>query len=195
MTGAKKGREKLLTEEVRETRAEEVARVRSYLASQSMRRTVAQIVEAVQQAHQQFLAAVSAVPEAHLRTAPRDGEWSTLDVILHVRTIAAMELAALTSVLVNGVKPAAIRDVLTPAPAETTREKLLADLGELRAKQLALALSADPDSHLDITWSHSEFGAMHWREWLLFARVHILDHTRQIQAIAASLAQKEETDA
>jgi hypothetical protein len=195
MTGAKKGREKLLTEEVRETRAEEVARVRSYLASQSMRRTVAQIVEAVQQAHQQFLAAVSAVPGAYLRTAPRDGEWSTLDVILHVRTIAAMELAALTSVLVNGVKPAAIRDVLTPAPAETTREKLLADLGELRAKQLALALSADPDSHLDITWSHSEFGAMHWREWLLFARVHILDHTRQIQAIAASLAQKEETDA
>ncbi len=28
---------------------------------------------------------------------------------------------------------------------------------------------------------------MHWREWLLFARVHTLDHTRQIQAIAEAL--------
>lgn len=184
-----------MPEEVRETRAEEVARVRSYLASQSMRRTIPQIAEAVQQAHQQFLAAVSAVPEAYIRTTPRAGEWSTLDVILHVRTIAAMELAALTSVLVNGVKPANIRDVITPAPSEMTREVLLADLEELRARQLALALSADPESHLDITWSHPEFGAMHWREWLLFARVHILDHARQIQAIAASITQEEGTDA
>ena len=29
---------------------------------------------------------------------------------------------------------------------------------------------------------------MNWREWLLFARVHTLDHARQMQAITAVLA-------
>jgi hypothetical protein len=29
---------------------------------------------------------------------------------------------------------------------------------------------------------------MNWREWLLFARVHTLDHARQIQAIFSVLA-------
>lgn len=182
-----------MTEDVQETRQEEVARVRSYLASQSMRRTIAQLVETLQQAHQQFLVAVDAVPEALIRTAPLAGEWSTLDILLHVRTIAAMELSALTSVLVHGVKPPDIRDVLTPASSEMTRESLLADLAAFRAQQIALVASAAEDAHLDITWSHPEFGSMHWREWLLFARVHLLDHTRQVQAIATALAQEGET--
>jgi hypothetical protein len=159
-----------------------------------MRRTPAQLVEAVQQAHQQFLAAAQAVPEALVRTAPDADSWSTLDVLLHMRTIAAMELSALSSVLVNGVKPSDIRDILTPAPPEMTREALLAELEELRTRLFALVSSAAPEAHLEITWSHSEFGAMHWREWLLFARVHLLDHTRQIQALTTALTHKEETD-
>jgi len=32
---------------------------------------------------------------------------------------------------------------------------------------------------------------MNWREWFLFARVHTLDHARQIQAIATTLVQEE----
>ena len=49
-------------------------------------------------------------------------------------------------------------------------------------------LQADPEAHLDILWGHDEFGKMHWREWLLFARVHELDHARQMQAIGAALS-------
>jgi hypothetical protein len=63
----------------------------------------------------------------------------------------------------------------------------------LRTQMIALVLPAAADVHLDLTWSHPEFGAMHWREWLLFARVHTLDHTRQVQSIAATLAQQGET--
>ncbi|HET8847037.1 MAG TPA: DinB family protein [Ktedonobacteraceae bacterium] len=180
-----------MSEELQETRTQEIARVRSYLASQAMRRTIPQITESVQQAHQQFLTAVSTVPAAFMAATPRVGEWSALDVLLHVRTVAALELSGLTRVLVDGVKPPDIHDALVTAPAETTCEALLAELEDLRARQLALALSADPDSHLQITWGHSEFGQMHWREWLLFSRVHILDHARQIQAIVAMLAQEE----
>jgi hypothetical protein len=68
-----------MTQEKQETRAEEVARVRSYLASQAMRRTPEQLVEALREAHQQFLAATAAVPDAAFRTVAKEGEWSAAD--------------------------------------------------------------------------------------------------------------------
>ncbi len=176
-----------MTEERTETRAQEVARIRSYLASQSMRRTPAQLVETLQDAHQQFLAAVATVPVALFRTTPREGEWSAIDVLLHVRTIAAIDETAISTVLERGEQPPDIEDAIVPAPLETTRTELLADLERFRKQLIAVVLRANPESHLDITWSHREFGPMHWREWLLFARVHTLDHARQVQAIAAAL--------
>ncbi len=180
-----------MTEERTETRAQEVARIRSYLASQSLRRTPVQLVETLQDAHQQFLAAVATVPVALFRTTPREGEWSAIDVLLHVRTIAAIDETAISTVLERGEQPPDIEDAIVPAPLETTRTELLADLERFRKQLIAVVLRANPESHLDITWSHREFGPMHWREWLLFARVHTLDHARQIQAIAAALGMHE----
>jgi uncharacterized damage-inducible protein DinB len=176
-----------MTEERHETRAEEVARVRSYLASQSMRRTPTQLVQTLQDAHQQFMAAVATVPDDLFRTTPREGEWSAIDVLLHVRTIAAIDESAITAVLERGEQPPDIEDAIVPAPLETKRTELLADLEQFRKQLIAIVLQADPESHLDITWSHREFGPMHWREWLLFARVHTLDHAHQTQEIAAAL--------
>ena len=43
-----------MAQEKQETREEEVARVRSYLASQATRRTPEQLVEALREAHQHF---------------------------------------------------------------------------------------------------------------------------------------------
>jgi len=180
-----------MAEERQETRAEEIARVRSYLASQSMRRTPAQLVEALQEAHQQFLAALAAIPDAQMRTAPREGEWSAIDVLLHVRTIAAIDASTIPAVIEHGEQPPDIQDVITSAPLELTPLELLADLELSRGQLNAAVLQADPQAHLDITWSHPEFGAMHWREWMLFARVHTLDHARQIQAIANELSRPE----
>lgn len=88
----------------------------------------------------------------------------------------------------HGEQPPPIRDVLETAPASDTREQMLAQLEEARQKLTTLVLQADPQAHLDITWKHDEFGQMNWREWLLFARVHALDHTRQMQSISAMLA-------
>src|SRR2546426_571044 len=93
-----------MAQEKQETREEEVARVRSYLASQAMRRSPGQLIEA------------------------------------------------------------------------------------LRGRLIAVVLQADPQTHLDIVWGHNEFGNMNWREWLLFARVHTLDHAGQMQAISAVLS-------
>lgn len=178
-----------MTQERQETRAEEIARVRSYLASQSMKRTPAQLVEALQEAHHQFVTALSMIPETQSRTIPREGEWSALDVLLHMHKMAAFDISSISEVLERGEQPSEIQDVIVPAPSDATRETLLAELDQYREQLFALAQHTDGQKALDITWLHPEFGAMNWREWLLFARVHTLDHARQLQSIATSLAQ------
>jgi hypothetical protein len=171
-----------------ESREAEVARVRSYLASQSLRRTPAQLVETLRDAHQQFLAALALIPDVSLHIRPREGEWSAADVLLHLRTMAACDASAIPAVIERGEQPPDIQDTIVPAPPEVTRARLLADLEALRAGLIAVVLQADPEAHLDLLWGHPEFGRMHWREWMLFARVHTLDHARQLQAIAAAVA-------
>ncbi len=180
-----------MAQECQETREQEVARVRSYVASQALRRTPAQLVETLQEAHQQFLTAVATVPDALSRTTPREGEWSALDVLLHMYTMAAFDASTIAEVLERGEQPPDIQDAIVPAPQETTRSDLLADLERFRQQLIAVVLQAEPNAYLDIIWSHPEFGAMNWREWLLFARVNTLDHARQIQAIATTLVQEE----
>ena len=178
-----------MTQEKQETREEEVARVRSYLASQATRRTLEQLVEALREAHHQFLAAIAAIPDADFRTTPKEGEWSAADVLAHVRAIAAIDERSICGVLERGEQPPNVADVLEHTPTNATREQMLAEIEALRKQLIAVVLQADPQAHLDIVWGHNEFGKMNWREWLLFARVHTLDHARQLQAISASLAQ------
>jgi uncharacterized damage-inducible protein DinB len=177
-----------MSQEKQETRKEEIARVRSYLATQAMRRTPAQLVEALREAHHQFLTALAAVPDAAFRTIPREGEWSAADVLAHVRTIAAFDERSICGVIERGEQPPNVDDALEQAPTNATREHMLADIEALRERLIAVVMQADPQVHLDIVWGHNEFGNMNWREWLLFARVHTLDHTRQMQAISAALA-------
>ncbi|HKV02297.1 MAG TPA: DinB family protein [Ktedonobacteraceae bacterium] len=178
-----------MTEGRQETREEEVARVRSYLASQAMRRTPEQLIEALREAHGQFLEATAAIPDAVFSTPPREGEWSAADVLEHVRAIAAIDERSIPAAIERGERPSDVRDVIEPAQPGATREQVIAEINGLRERLIAEVLRADPQAHLDIVWAHSEFGQMNWREWLLFARVHTLDHTRQIQAISAALAQ------
>ncbi len=179
-----------MAEEKQETREQEVARVRSYLASQSMRRTPEQIVEALREAHSQLLAATALVSDTDFRTRPEEGEWSAADVLSHVHTIAAFDEKSIRSVIERGEQPADVSDQIEAAPLETTREQMLGAIEELRTRLIASVLRADPQAHLAIVWGHREFGKMNWREWLLFARVHTLDHARQIQSIASALAQQ-----
>jgi hypothetical protein len=41
-------------------------------------------------------------------------------------------------------------------------------------------------SRLEATIPHPFFGALNWRETLLFLRLHDLDHTGQLQKVAAA---------
>ena len=180
-----------MNQEKQETREEEVARVRSYLASQAMKRTTEQLVDALREAHQQFLTAAAAVPDDDFRTIPKEGEWSAADVLAHVCAIAAFDERSISGVIERGEQPMDVEDALEKAPSGATREQLLADTERYRERLIAVVLQADPQAHLHIVWGHREFGKMNWREWLLFARVHTLDHTHQMQAIAAVVSSPE----
>src|SRR5260221_1585458 len=123
-----------MTQEKQETRAEEVARVRSYLASQAMRRTPQQLIETLREAHHQLLAATAAIPDAAFHTTPQEGEWSAADVLAHVRTIAALEEQSICGVIERGEQPPSVDDALEQAPTNAKREQLLADKNVLRER-------------------------------------------------------------
>ena len=182
-----------MAEERQETREQEVARVRGYLASQSMRRTPAELVEALREAQQQFLTATAAIPDIDFQRVPQDGEWSAADVLAHVCMVAAFEAQTICAAIERGEQPPDVSAMPSSSPQGKTREHMLTDLQQSRERLFAAVLSVAPDAHLAITWGHDEFGKMHWREWLLFARVHTLDHTRQMQAIGAALKTQGET--
>ena len=180
----------MATEGRKETREEELARVRGYLASQSVKRTPAQLVEAVREAHRQFLEAAVAIPVEAFSTPPQAGEWSAADVLNHVFHIASLEEQTIRAVLERGEQPPDVLDLSVPA-ADLSMEQMLSAISDMRKRLIASVLQADPQAHLDITWRGSDFGMLNWREWLLFARIHELDHARQLQAIAAALAAQE----
>lgn len=178
----------MMTEPRTETREEEVTRVRGYLAAQAMKRTPAQIVEALREAQRQFLEATAAVPEQAFRTVPRAGEWSAADVLQHMCRMAAGDERTIGGVLLRGAPAAPEPDTMTTAPEAVTRHAMLDALSAARDRLIATVLGADPTAHLNVTWAHREFGAMNWREWLLFARVHTVDHTGQMRAIATAVS-------
>src|SRR5437660_10441623 len=105
-----------MAEERHETREEEVARIRGYLGSQSLRRTPAQLIETLQEAQQQFLAAGATIPDALFRTIPGEGEWAAIDVLLHIRNIAAFDGSAITHVLDRGEQQPDMQAAMSAAP-------------------------------------------------------------------------------
>ncbi|MEO8972219.1 MAG: DinB family protein, partial [Ktedonobacteraceae bacterium] len=159
-------------------------------AGQAIKRTPSQLVEVLREAHHQFLVATAAISDANFRTPPQEGEWAAADVLGHVCTIAALEENSIRAIIERGEQPSPIVDRIESAPAGATREDMLSELEQSREQLFTLVLHADPTAHLEITWGHGEFGRMNWREWLLFARVHALDHTRQMQTIETALAQE-----
>ena len=111
-----------MTQKKQETREEEVARVRSYLTSQAMKRTSEQMVDALREAHKQFLAATTAIPDIIFRAIPQEGEWSAADVLAHVCSISAFDERSICGVIEYGKQPKDVDDALEQAPSSATRQ-------------------------------------------------------------------------
>jgi hypothetical protein len=97
---------------------------------------------------------------------------------------------AIEGILDHGALPPPIDDVMSGAVRDDLRtaEDYWRAYQARREEMLDRALQASGDEHLDVKITHNQFGALSWREWLLFMRVHDLDHMRQLQAIAQHFA-------
>lgn len=162
---------------------EEICRLRSYLATQAMQRTPQQIIEALQEVYRQFAASVVALPNRTYYTFSIPPAWSASEIVEHVYLFLSSYTRAICAVLEKGQRPPDVqrRQEIIPHEEETDKRGEFLFLSEQVLSQLTSAvLHVDPLISLDLTWKHFELGDMHWREWLLFARVHLLDHLHQV---------------
>lgn len=165
---------------------EEQLRIRGYLTSQAAKLSPEEIIGKVRAAMADLHAAAVAVPAARFAERPAPEEWSANEVMAHVVEAGRHFGGAIVRVL-DGQAPGAPRD----APARDTAPRPLAEWWtQLERDRTALfdrVRSAHPRSRLEATIPHPFFGALTWRETLLFMRLHDLDHAAQLAKVASAL--------
>ena len=163
----------------------EFARIRGYLNAQGAKLSPEQIIGKVQEAMGQLRAAATAVPAARFTDPPAPNEWSANEVMAHVVEAGRLFGGAIVRVL-DGQPPGQPRD----AAARDTSPRPLSEWWTLlerdRDALFARVRSVHPMSRLEATIPHPFFGALNWRETLLFIRLHDLDHAGQLQKVAAA---------
>jgi uncharacterized damage-inducible protein DinB len=167
---------------------DEQLRLRSYLQAQGAKLAPPELVEKVRTAMGQVHEAVTAVPSARFNERPATDEWSANEVMAHVVTTGARFAERMVSALDGQAQGAAVADVIERGAPERTAEEWWTAFAAERETLFARVLSADPAAHLDRVIEHPFFGALNWREALLFLRLHDLDHAGQLQKIASALA-------
>lgn len=165
----------------------EFERIRGYLQAQAAKLTVTQMVERLRADTPQLLEAARAVPAAKLHTKPAPDDWSAAEVLTHVLAMNEQGASAIEGIISTGAVPPRIRDVIEGTTREgmTTAEDYIGDWEARREAFYERVLAAKGDEHPDVLMDHPFFGKLNWREWLLFMRVHDLDHMRQLQGITA----------
>ncbi|HET7738135.1 MAG TPA: DinB family protein [Tepidiformaceae bacterium] len=172
------------------TQPSEAERVRSYILTQANKLTLPDLVAKVRADTAPLRAAAEAVPAARLFDRPSPTDWSAAEVLTHILDMNDHGAASITGILDGGGVPATVRDLMTGG----TRTHLSNAAGYWAAYEarreslLSRVLEARGDEHLHVTITHQTFGSFSWREWLLFMRVHDLDHMRQLDALAAYFA-------
>jgi hypothetical protein len=172
------------------TPTDEDLRVRGYLQTQANKLSIPELVEKVRRDVQPLQEAAAAVPPARFFERPGPDEWSAAEVFTHILEMNERGAQAIEGILDHGTLPPPIDDVMSGATQVDLRTA--ADYWRVyqarRERLLDRALRAAGDEHLDVKITHNQFGALSWREWLLFMRVHDLDHMRQLQAITQKFA-------
>jgi hypothetical protein len=168
----------------------ETERIRAYLIAQANKLTPAELVAKLRADTAPLQAIGAAVPAAHFAERPSPDEWSAAEVYTHILDMNERGARAIEGILDEGALPPPITDTISghARAALTDAEQYWLTYVGRREALLERVLVARGDEHLDTKIVHNQFGALNWREWLLFMRVHDLDHLRQLQAITAQFA-------
>src|SRR5215471_1788371 len=167
---------------------DEQRRIQSYLRAQGAKLSPADIVGKVRAAMEEVRVALFSVKAEQLNRRPEGDEWSANEVMGHVVSAGQHFANGIMRVLDGAAAGPAVADRVergVPArSAETWWDLLARD----REALFTRVLGADPDEHPDRVIAHPMFGALNWREALLFLRLHDLDHAGQLRKIAERLA-------
>jgi hypothetical protein len=165
---------------------EEIQRIRSYLVTQANKLSIPELVEKVRRDSLPLRDGAASVPPERFAERPTSNDWSAAEVFTHILTMTKHGARAIEGIIAHGAPPPRVTDVITHetrAGLRTADDYWQAYIAR-REPFYARVLQARGDEHLDVKITHSTFGELNWREWLLFMRVHDLDHIRQLQALA-----------
>jgi hypothetical protein len=168
----------------------EAERVRSYLLTQANKLSLPDLVAKVRSDTAGLPHAAASVPTAKFFERPAADDWSAAEVFTHILDMNDRGAASIRGILEGGAVPSTVQDLMTAGTREglKTATDYWAAYQATREPLLRRVLQAKGDEHLEVTITHTTFGPFSWREWLLFMRVHDLDHMRQFQSIAAHFA-------
>ena len=168
--------------------AEQSQQVRGYIIAQAAKLSIPELVAKVRNDVQPLREAAFAVPAVRFAERPAEGDWSAAEVFTHVLEMNEHGAASIEGIIATRSRPPAIADLMTGESRAglATAADYWAAFSARRESLLATVLASHGDEHPEVTINHPWFGDLSWREWFLFMRVHDLDHTRQIQAIAAA---------
>ena len=162
------------------TGADEVERVRSHLLSQGERYTFAEIWVRFTKARITLIESVSDIDQEQADFRPDADEWSISEALSHLVTSSAT-VSEIVDALSRGATPGIER--IDPPREESSlsiddlRERLTLD--SLRWSALVERLPPAPSTAP--TAPHPVFGELHARAWLLFQRIHDIDHAGQVE--------------
>lgn len=167
---------------------EEQQRIRGYLQTQAARLSTAELVAKVRADQDQVRTAAESAPASRFYDRPEAEEWSANEVSAHVVEGGGNVAQAICAAIAGGAPDRLAADRPRPDPERLTATEWYQRLLRDRETLFERVGRAAGDEHLDTRWGHPFFGDLNWREWLLFLRIHDLDHTRQMQAIAAAVS-------
>ena len=160
----------------------EYERIRGYLIAQANKLTIPELVEKVRQDTLPLWDVAASVPPERRCDRPGPEEWCAAEVLTHVLDMNEQGAAAIAGIIAAGTLPPPIRDQLRHeqrAGLQSVHD--YRQVWSTRREQLyERVLQARGDEHLDVKITHMWFGPLSWREWLLFMRLHDLDHMRQL---------------
>ena len=165
----------------------EAERVRSYVLTQANKLTIPVLVDKVRADTAPLREAAASVPAARFFERPTPDDWSAAEVFTHILDMNDRGTDAIQNILDGRGLPSTLTDLMTAGSREglVTADDYWQAYQIKREGLLARVLQAKGDEHLDVKITHTTFGPFSWREWLLFMRVHDLDHMRQLQTNAA----------
>lgn len=163
----------------------EVERIRNYLVAQAQKLSVAELVDKARRDSLPLREVAAAMSPAQFAARPAPAAWSAAEVWAHILAMTEHGARAIEGIIAQGATPPRVNDIITAATHHTlhTASDYWAAYTARRELCYARVLPATGDEHLDVKITHATFGELNWREWLLFMRVHDLDHLRQLQAL------------